>query len=472
MKQSSVASSFQLSSFFFMARSSNWDPLSATVTLLLFLLPSISLAQQLKLEQGQNGGVGRPAVSPVNWVTGNSNHGNSHYSEGQSIPYRTTISNVSPGAHTLIIEWDFRRDGKTAIDYATDYQLIAETVDPLRGLTGNYGQPAYFTIPEPQRNVSVTGNNGPQLQPITSFNQLPANKRRITLYNATPAGISYFPEGNPATSSSTTRLKIDFTVAGPTAKNVVLAWGGHISSRLDWGAPNAASDISGSPYHTRIISFDGKAGNQDRSLQNAAIAFVPSCEILGNKTFCTDITYQFIAKTNAPTPNYEWSVTGGTLLSGQGTNTINVTWSLNNEGTVALKIFDESSSIPSVSTNCSVILTRDVICPYYTPNANGKVNTPIGSELNSLHENFKAGNPVASNFIYTISGDHVLIEVISTIGQYNSLLTLLKSPAYGLNNEIDNDNNMVITGFFPLRIYRCSISYPSLLSMFVLHFPP
>ena len=141
MKQSSIASSFQLSSFFFMARSSKWDPLSATVTLLLFLLPGISLAQQLKLEQGQNGGVGRPAVSPVNWVTGNSNDGNSHYSEGQSIPYRITISNVSPGAHSLIIEWDFRRDGKTAIDYATDYQLIAETVDPLRGLTGNYGRP-------------------------------------------------------------------------------------------------------------------------------------------------------------------------------------------------------------------------------------------------------------------------------------------------------------------------------------------
>jgi hypothetical protein len=404
MKQTSIASSFQLSTIFSMP-TPKWRLQSATVTLLLFLLPCLTLAQQLKLEQGQNGGIGKPAVSPVNWATGNSNDGNSHYSEGQSIPYRVTITNVSPGAHSLVIEWDLRKDSKTAIDYVTDYQLIAEVVDPLRGLSGNYGQPAYFIIPEPLRNVSVTGVNGPQLQPVTSFNQLPAAMRRITVYNATPAGISYSPEGDPAASSSSTRLKIDFTVTGPASKNIVLAWGGHISSRLDWGAPNAASDISGSPYHTRLISFDGKPGNQDRSLQNAAITFVPSCEIVGSKTFCTDINYQYLAKTDAPTPHFEWSVTGGTLLSGQGTSTINVSWNANNEGTMAVKIFDESGSIPSASSNCSITLKRDIICPYYTPNANGKVNTLIGSELNSLYENFRSGNPVASNFIYTISGD-------------------------------------------------------------------
>ena len=230
----------------------------------------------------------------------------------------------------------------------------------------------------------------------------------------------------------------------------MLAWGGHISSRLDWGAPNAASDISGSPYHTRIISLDGKAGNQDRSLKTAAISFVPSCEVLGNKTFCTDITYQYTAKTNAPTPHYEWSVTGGTILSGQGTGAINVNWSANSQGVVAVTIFDQSSVVPSVSTNCSIQLTRDVICPYYTPSTSGKVNTLIGSELTSLHANFMAGNAGNSNFIYTISGDQVLIEVIATAGQYNALLTLLKSPTYGLNNEIDNDNNRIITGFFPI----------------------
>ena len=111
----------------------------------------------------------------------------------------------------------------------------------------------------------------------------------------------------------------------------------------------------------------------------------------------------------------------GTIVSGQGTPAINVSWTANSQGVVAVAIFDQSSVIPSASTTCSIHLTRDVICPYYTPSANGKVNTLIGSELTSLHANFMAGNAGNSNFIYTISGDQVLIEVIATAGQYNAL---------------------------------------------------
>src|SRR5688572_731704 len=442
------------------------------IMLLLFLLPATSLAQQIKFEQGQNGGVGRPAISPINWETGNSHDGNSHYTEGQSVPYRVSISNLAPGPHTLIIEWDYRKDGKTAIDYATDYQLIAETVNPLRGLPGNYGQPAFGPIPAPQQNVMVAGYAGTQSQPLYSFNQLPELKRRMTFYNATPGSISYAAEGSTTALSSSTKLKIEFTVTGTTAKNVVLAWGGHISNRLDWGAPNAASDISGSPYHTRIISLDGKAGNQDRSLKTAAISFVPTCEVLGNKTFCSDITYQYTAKTNAPAPHFQWSVTGGNIVSGQGTSAIDVNWTANSQGVVTVTIFDQSSVVPSVSTNCSIQLTRDVICPYYTPSRSGKVNTLIGSELTSLHANFMAGNAGSSNFIYTISGDQVLIEVIATAGQFNALLTLLKSQAYGLNNEIDNDNNRIITGFFPIANLPLLNGLPAVIKYVRPAYPP
>ena len=40
----------------------------------------------------------------------------------------------------------------------------------------------------------------------------------------------------------------------------------------DWGSGNSAGGISGSPYHTRLISLDGSGGNQDRSLSAAAVA--------------------------------------------------------------------------------------------------------------------------------------------------------------------------------------------------------
>ena len=79
----------------------------------------------------------------------------------------------------LIVEWDIRKDGKTAIDYITDLQRISETVNPLRGLYGSYGTPSYLSIPAPQRNVSIAGYDGTQLQPLYSFNQLPATRKEL-----------------------------------------------------------------------------------------------------------------------------------------------------------------------------------------------------------------------------------------------------------------------------------------------------
>ena len=64
--------------------------------------------------------------------------------------------------------------------------------------------------------------------------------------------------------------------------NPVLAWGGHISTRADWGQDNSAVAISGSPYHMRLIDLDGSGGNQDRSLSADAVIFPGSITIIKN----------------------------------------------------------------------------------------------------------------------------------------------------------------------------------------------
>src|SRR4029077_17721362 len=66
--------------------------------------------------------------------------------------------------------------------------------------------------------------------------------------------------------------------------NPVLAWGGHIASRADWGANNSAVAISGSPYHMRLIDLDGAGGNQDRSLSEGAVIFPASITIIKDAT--------------------------------------------------------------------------------------------------------------------------------------------------------------------------------------------
>ncbi|HRH34623.1 MAG TPA: hypothetical protein PKY12_06165, partial [Catalimonadaceae bacterium] len=113
--------------------------------------------------------------------------------------------------------------------------------------------------------------------------------------------------------------------------------------------------------------------------------------------------------------------------------------------------FSATSTIACDATD-EVVITYSEICPYYTPPTEGKTPDLIGSELFSLSENFDPDNTDSTDVIYAITDELVLIEVISIVGQYDDLLTLLRSPAYGLiDTDFDNDgSSLIITGFFPI----------------------
>lgn len=83
--------------------------------------------QAADLDQARNGRFDAP-VSPVAWVNGNAGASNSHYAEGYSIPYRMVLTNLTPGAHTLIIEWDIKHSGRNAIDFITSYNALSRTL--------------------------------------------------------------------------------------------------------------------------------------------------------------------------------------------------------------------------------------------------------------------------------------------------------------------------------------------------------
>jgi hypothetical protein len=294
-------------------------------TLLLIISSSLSLAQQIKFEQGKNGSWSS-AINPVSWTTEHLYDANAHFVEGQSIPYRTTIYSLSPGTHTVILEWDNRKDNKSAIDFVTSYQRISETVNPLKGLSGAFDAPTFFTIPAPTKNRLVTGANGAQQQPLYRFNQLPESEKKIALYNGTPISISYIQEGDPTKSYATTKLKLEFKVIGKYSRNVVIAWGGHVARRADWGASNISSDKYNALYRSRVVTLNTKSCNLDLYTKTGAVTFIPTCELDANATFCDNLTYTYSVTTDALQPNYDWKITGGSIISGQATATIQVKW--------------------------------------------------------------------------------------------------------------------------------------------------
>src|SRR5258708_17431698 len=107
--------------------------------------------------------------------------------------------------------------------------------------------------------------------------------------------------------------------------SVVIAWGGHIGSKQDWGIGNSASSISGSPYHTRIIELDGSGGNQDRALAAAAVVSPPFCDVSGPIPACPATTNTYIATTDTTNVTYNWFLTNntaGAAIVGPATNPV------------------------------------------------------------------------------------------------------------------------------------------------------
>jgi hypothetical protein len=246
------------------------------------------------LDQGSNGTAALP-ISPIDWINGNAGSSKAHFIEGYSQAYRLDVTSLSGGlTYKVRLAYDIMQGGKHAFDYLTHYSCLlphnvsdipfnhpAETVDPLKGLsTGvEFDAPSSLPIPAPNSASSPVAN-----QPTLSFNNTAVCEKKITIYNGTINSITYVSQGDLATTgNSAAEIEIIFTV-GTFRDRVLLAWGAHIASAIDW-LGNSASEINGSPYHMHfngLFDLNGNAigGNssQDRSL--SADAVVNPCEVL------------------------------------------------------------------------------------------------------------------------------------------------------------------------------------------------
>jgi hypothetical protein len=249
-----------------------------SVFALVILAVAIAVSAQTaevawNIDQCANGkrGTPREACTGSNWVNGNLNESKSQYSEGDSVAFRIIITGLTPGStgNTVTVEYDPTKAGKSAYDYLTTWNRT-ETGDPCNGVaTCNLGINSTFPIPIDPR---VTRGFDDSAGTADDIVQIPGV---FTLYGGTITAVSgYTLTSGSYASDSSKSITITYT-AGATS-TAVLAWGGHIASRLDWGVDNAAPDINGSPYHMRVL--DG--GNQDRSLKIPIQAFPAKLTII------------------------------------------------------------------------------------------------------------------------------------------------------------------------------------------------
>src|SRR5437868_6859091 len=79
------------------------------------------------------------APADTGWVNGNLGASKSVYHEGDSIPYRMTLTNLAGGTsfvHTITIQWDTAKAGKHALDYLTKWNRTVANANPCLGVSG------------------------------------------------------------------------------------------------------------------------------------------------------------------------------------------------------------------------------------------------------------------------------------------------------------------------------------------------
>jgi hypothetical protein len=250
-----------------------------------------------RLEQCANGGRSVPQVQdPCNtaseWVTGIVNNSKAHYREGDSVPYRLNITGLAPGVPTYVtFGWDTTKGGKHAIDYITSYDRTENAsnpqgptqaipcagIDPAICPIGNIAGDNSFPIPaDPNYSGAIPAPNFPQETAGQSIKIWGGTIIGLARPAACGDDSSPIPDNvNPYlvcgtyAGDSSTGITVRFT---PTGSEVLLAWGGHIAKRLDWGVNNGATSISGAPFHTGLIT----GGSRDVQMALNAV-LLPGC---------------------------------------------------------------------------------------------------------------------------------------------------------------------------------------------------
>jgi len=236
------------------------------------------------LNQCANGGKGTLAsCSGSAYQYGDLNSSNSHWAEGDFVPFQLVLTGITKGSHTVTLQYEAVNSGKHAYDYLGSFDAT-ETTGTATPAHANANDPCTGIVTgcDPMHPTSTYAITAPDLSGVNGTcgstgtpPTLPSTTGVFSLWGpsgSTLDGMSYeLPLNQPVQQGNTigdchTLIDVQFT-SPADGSTMVLAWGAHVASALDWGPNTGAGSISGAPYHMWVEGLDGQGGAQERSMQ-------------------------------------------------------------------------------------------------------------------------------------------------------------------------------------------------------------
>jgi hypothetical protein len=268
------------------ARRHTWSRfLGVALALLAWLsAPAVVRAQAIGANASQCANRLGGSDGPINdcagdaWVSGSVNHNRALYREGDFVPMRTVLTRlVADRRYTLRIGYDAVVGGLHSYDYlgSVDGTVHAgQQIVPCTGVAETLGPHRCGLAPHRFRIPTDTDTTFPHgSQAAGYFAAWGARIELVAYVDPTPITVA-----TPGTVER--QIDVTFVADGTT---VVLAWGSHIASVLDWGAGRTfASAGSGASFHVRLAlvhehgSPPQSTGGQALNVHVSALAPTPS----------------------------------------------------------------------------------------------------------------------------------------------------------------------------------------------------
>ncbi|MEP7109841.1 MAG: MBG domain-containing protein [Ferruginibacter sp.] len=324
-----------------------------------------------------------------------------------NMPDINSTRSITPGTYD-----DIKLPGNKTLTFSGTGVYVFDKID-------NRGGPNFF--------VFDFKNSPAGTFKIYVHNDVDLGKVIVSMINGGSASRIFTEiHGNGTSSSNGTWC---FNMANCSPHSSVTKWQGTV-----W-APYAGINI-GSGTGNSIITGALWSGTQVNVQCGTKIIYAPYTECITPDANAgpdkpLDFEHPITLNGSSTTPgvSFNWQAINGGLITSPA-NAQEITVSV--AGTYILTV--------TSATNCTAKDTAIVT---------GKTKNLIGSELQSVVQNFNPNDPPSSFFI--LQHDSIMIDVIAKEDKYAATLSLLTSPAFGLANIISNgSSNFIITGLFQI----------------------
>ena len=264
---------------------------------------------------------------------------------------------------------------------------------------------------------------------IYVYGDVDLNKVQASIINGGSESRIYLEtHGTGSTSSDKT---VSFNIAngssGQESKWVGSVW-----------APYAAINIGSGTGSSNIVGALW-SGTQVILQSNISVIFSPF-------SFCTSPTAN-AGVDKALDVNSQAQLTGTTTSSD-----VSFSWQAINGGIISTPTNQASITTSAAGTYIFTVKASAGCSTSDTAIVTSKLRSVIGSELQSIYDNYNPSVPAQPSPFFVISPDgYVTIDVIADAGYYNTVLSLLQTAPYGLKDIITNGaSNFIISGRFPI----------------------